>query len=146
MNPNDNSKLPRRRENDPLTQNASHLVRSASQRRSTIIPSKPQSSISDRPTSSNSNIPVTPGSVNDSSSKIRLGQTVIAQEKQGIIRFIGDTKFAAGTWVGVELSDSTGKNDGSVQGVRYFDVPKNHGLFVRPSQLKLDINSTPSNL
>ncbi|OMJ08421.1 Dynactin [Smittium culicis] len=144
MNPNDNSNLSRRRENDPLTHNASNLARTASQRRSTIIPSKPQS-LSERPTSSNSNTPITPGSVNETSSKIRLGQTVIAQEKQGVIRFIGDTKFAAGTWVGVELSDSTGKNDGSVQGVRYFDVPKNHGLFVRPSQLKLDLNSTPSN-
>jgi dynactin complex subunit len=28
-----------------------------------------------------------------------------------------------------------GKNDGSVQGIRYWTCPPNHGLFVRPSQV-----------
>ncbi len=38
-------------------------------------------------------------------------------------------------WVGVALDEPSGKNDGSVQGVRYFDAAKGHGLFVRPTKV-----------
>lgn len=47
------------------------------------------------------------------------------------IRFVGPTKFAAGTWVGVELETPSGKNNGTVQGEFYFDCPANYGLFLR---------------
>lgn len=30
-----------------------------------------------------------------------------------------------------------GKNDGSVKGERYFDCKPNHGVFVRPSQVRI---------
>ena len=53
------------------------------------------------------------------------------------VRFIGTTRFAAGVWVGVELTRGTGKNDGSVDGERYFQCEAKHGLFLRPSQLSL---------
>jgi dynactin complex subunit len=65
----------------------------------------------------------------------------------GIIRFVGLTQFASGYWVGMELSTSTGKNNGSVQGVVYFTCGHNHGLFVRPSQVVIDFdNDANSNL
>ncbi|KAK0419987.1 hypothetical protein QR680_014445 [Steinernema hermaphroditum] len=50
--------------------------------------------------------------------------------KLGICRFIGETHFAPGIWAGVDLTQGVGKNDGSVQGIRYFQCECPHGLFV----------------
>jgi dynactin 1 len=55
--------------------------------------------------------------------------------RQGVVRFIGTTHFSSGQWVGVELDDDSGKNDGTVQGQRYFDCSPAHGMFVRPDTL-----------
>lgn len=49
----------------------------------------------------------------------------------GLIKFIGHTAFSPGMWIGVSLDAPVGKNDGSVQGRRYFDCPTEHGLFVK---------------
>ncbi|CCM02652.1 uncharacterized protein FIBRA_04756 [Fibroporia radiculosa] len=58
--------------------------------------------------------------------------------KRGTVRFVGPTKFAkSGTWVGVEYDEPIGKNDGSVQGERYFTCRQNFGVFVRPDRLKI---------
>jgi hypothetical protein len=67
----------------------------------------------------------------------RLGQrvTVVRQKGapvSGVVRFTGLTKFAPGTWVGVELDLPEGRNNGSLNGMQYFDCKFNHGLFVRP--------------
>lgn len=62
------------------------------------------------------------------------GQVVrLADGRNAVVRFVGDTYFAPGVWVGVELDDGTGKNDGSVQGEKYFDCEPSNGMFVRPS-------------
>ena len=53
----------------------------------------------------------------------------------GVIRYIGSVEFAEGIWLGVELRTPKGKNDGSVQGKRYFTCKANHGLIVRPSKV-----------
>ncbi|TKA71472.1 hypothetical protein B0A49_02952 [Cryomyces minteri] len=50
----------------------------------------------------------------------------------GTIRFLGTTNFAPGDWVGVEFEDAVGKNNGSVQGERYFDCEAGHGLLTKP--------------
>ncbi|KAG5980944.1 hypothetical protein E4U55_003454 [Claviceps digitariae] len=61
------------------------------------------------------------------------GQTVLLSDgRKATVRFAGPTSFQVGDWIGVELEDKTGKNDGSVQGIRYFDCPAGYGMFVKP--------------
>ncbi|XP_059086221.1 kinesin-like protein KIF13A isoform X2 [Tigriopus californicus] len=56
----------------------------------------------------------------------------------GVISYVGITEFAAGLWVGITLDAPTGKNDGSVQGVRYFKCGSKRGVFVKPEKVQLD--------
>eukprot|EP00438_Fugacium_kawagutii_P011850 Skav236792 [mRNA] locus=scaffold1361:414131:424079:- [translate_table: standard] len=51
----------------------------------------------------------------------------------GTVKFLGSTEFAAGEWLGIELDEQAGKNDGSVKGKRYFESKPEHGIFVRPT-------------
>ena len=75
---------------------------------------------------------------------LNLGDRVEIRGELGIVRFIGATTFAPGKWIGVELDSPTGRNDGNIQGQRYFECRFNHGVFVRPSQVKHLSNSSPS--
>lgn len=59
-------------------------------------------------------------------------------QKPGTIAFVGPTEFAPGIWVGVELENAEGKNDGSVKGVRYFKCRSRHGIFVRHDKIVMD--------
>lgn len=42
----------------------------------------------------------------------------------------------------MELLKPTGKNDGSIQGRRYFTCAPNHGLFIRPNRLCKTVSTT----
>ncbi|KAH9176859.1 dynein associated protein-domain-containing protein [Lactarius sanguifluus] len=66
-----------------------------------------------------------------------IGATVDVHLGRGVVRFCGATSFSSGKWVGIELPEPVGKNDGSVQGVSYFSCPMNYGVFVKASQVKL---------
>ncbi|XP_065153076.1 dynactin subunit 1 isoform X3 [Paramisgurnus dabryanus] len=70
---------------------------------------------------------------------VKVGSVVevIGKGHRGIVAYIGNTLFASGKWVGVILEESRGKNDGTVQGKRYFTCQENHGIFVRQSQIQL---------
>lgn len=59
----------------------------------------------------------------------------VDKELRGVIRYIGPADFAPGTWYGVELPVPDGKNDGAVQGKRYFSCPDKCGVFVRANKL-----------
>lgn len=69
-----------------------------------------------------------------------VGESVLIRpyNSSGVIAYIGKTDFAGGTWIGVELDAPTGKHDGSVDGVRYFNCKPKHGKFVRADKLILD--------
>ncbi|KAI0801398.1 dynactin [Fomes fomentarius] len=71
-----------------------------------------------------------------------LGALVEVTAGRGIVKFSGATSFSAGKWVGIELFDSNGKNDGSINGIKYFNCKPQYGVFVRPSQVKV-ISATP---
>jgi len=58
------------------------------------------------------------------------------QGLKGVVRFRGTTSFSPGKWIGVELYDKNGKNDGTVQGVKYFTCQMSYGIFVKPSAIK----------
>ena len=74
----------------------------------------------------------------------KVGQTVVLQDGQkATIRFVGETHFKEGDWIGVELETKAGKNDGSVQNVRYFDCKPNYGLFLKPTQVKQIVSQPP---
>ncbi|PFH50928.1 hypothetical protein AMATHDRAFT_143774 [Amanita thiersii Skay4041] len=57
--------------------------------------------------------------------------------KRGSIRFIGETKFSKGVWVGIEYDEPMGKNDGFVQGEKYFTCRPSYGVFVRPDKVSV---------
>jgi hypothetical protein len=69
--------------------------------------------------------------------ELSVGAIVDIPLGRGVVRFFGTTSFSSGKWVGIELSEPVGKNDGSVKGVPYFSCPPNHGVFVKPSQVKV---------
>ncbi|ANZ75471.1 BA75_02894T0 [Komagataella pastoris] len=80
---------------------------------------------------------------------MKLGERIQVKGVDGVVRFRGQTQFADGEWVGVELDHPTGKNNGSVQGVQYFTISKPdandttnlYGIFVRSSILEAPDNN-----
>ena len=77
-------------------------------------------------------------------SDFQIGQTVeLADGQIATVQFVGNTHFAPGGWVGVVFDDSIGKNDGSVQGERYFNCTAGHGMFVRPAVATILDQPTP---
>src|SRR5690554_3799091 len=78
--------------------------------------------------------------------EISKGDRVVAEQGAGVIRFIGETSFADGEWVGVELDQPDGKNNGSVHNVTYFTCEDKHGIFVRRKKLRLVFPSKPPNV
>jgi len=67
--------------------------------------------------------------------RLQVGDRVTIAQTQlcGTIKFIGVTEFAGGEWMGIELDEKAGKNNGCVKGKAYFDCKPDYGIFVRPT-------------
>ncbi|XP_077579055.1 CAP-Gly domain-containing linker protein 3 [Stigmatopora nigra] len=88
-----------------------------------------------------------PGNLMLSSLGMKLGERVQLDDmKKGTLRFCGTTEFASGQWVGVELDEPEGKNDGSVGGVRYFICPPKLGIFAPVSKIAKSAEQTASSV
>ncbi|KAI8067376.1 hypothetical protein BDF21DRAFT_454745 [Thamnidium elegans] len=78
---------------------------------------------------------------------LRIGQRVSIPSLSvfGTVRFYGETKFTnGGNWVGIELDiKGTGKNDGSIQGVRYFSCAPDSGIFILSNKVVAEKTITP---
>jgi hypothetical protein len=70
---------------------------------------------------------------------LRVGARVLVRRSGyveaalGTCLFHGTTEFFGGRWVGVELDEAQGKNDGSVNGIAYFTCRAGHGIFCQES-------------
>lgn len=63
-----------------------------------------------------------------------------SDERRGTVRFVGkvpDIKSFHFYWIGVEYDEPLGKNDGSIQGKRYFDAKPQYGSFVLPELVEV---------
>jgi len=70
--------------------------------------------------------------------KDHIGTPVCISGSQiGILRFFGRTKFQDGDWCGIECEKAVGKNDGSVDGVRYFRCNPRCGIFAPVSKVSV---------
>eukprot|EP00484_Ammonia_sp_Unknown_P017037 CAMPEP_0197023474 /NCGR_PEP_ID=MMETSP1384-20130603/4156_1 /TAXON_ID=29189 /ORGANISM="Ammonia sp." /LENGTH=683 /DNA_ID=CAMNT_0042451687 /DNA_START=1 /DNA_END=2052 /DNA_ORIENTATION=+ len=58
----------------------------------------------------------------------------------GTIKFIGSIQGKQGVFYGIALKGNKGKNDGSVNNVRYFQCGKNKGVFVHKSRIQSRLN------
>uniref|UniRef100_A0A667WZF9 CAP-Gly domain-containing protein n=1 Tax=Myripristis murdjan TaxID=586833 RepID=A0A667WZF9_9TELE len=68
------------------------------------------------------------------SSETRTGRKA-HNVQPGTLRFKGPTKFANGFWAGVELDKSEGSNNGTYDGVVYFECEERHGIFAPPDKI-----------
>ncbi|XP_061860268.1 centrosome-associated protein 350 isoform X2 [Colius striatus] len=83
----------------------------------------------------------------DSLTDFNIGDRVLVSKVQpGTLRFKGLTKFAKGFWAGVELDKSEGNNNGTYDGIKYFDCKEKHGIFAPPEKISHITESTDSHL
>lgn len=60
--------------------------------------------------------------------------------RRGTLRYYGVPEFAEGHWCGIELDEPTGKHNGYLYGIHYFQCEENHGVFVQANKVRLDSN------
>ncbi|KAK6456494.1 CAP Gly-rich domain-containing protein [Scheffersomyces xylosifermentans] len=64
----------------------------------------------------------------------------IGGERRGVVKYIGKIEVldkGENIWVGVEFDEPTGKNNGSIDGVKIFEAKPGHGSFLKPKQVEV---------
>lgn len=56
-----------------------------------------------------------------------------------MVSFVGEVPDipSVGAWVGITLDEPTGKNNGSVNGTKYFSCAPNSGVFLRAERVEV---------
>jgi len=60
--------------------------------------------------------------------------------RRGVVAFVGqvpEITGSVGAWVGVALDEPTGKNDGSINGTKYFSCAPKCGVFLRAERVEV---------
>ena len=76
----------------------------------------------------------------DSNPTFSLGEEVWVvvegeHKSKGFVRFMGPIEYMDGIFFGIELTDDSGCNNGTIDGREYFRCPQKHGIFVRPEDV-----------
>uniref|UniRef100_A0A0N4ZP11 Dynactin subunit 1 n=1 Tax=Parastrongyloides trichosuri TaxID=131310 RepID=A0A0N4ZP11_PARTI len=66
----------------------------------------------------------------------KKGDKVDTDKGKGTVAYFGETKFKDGIWVGIILEKRNGKNNGTINGVTYFNCDEDYGIFMKPSQVR----------
>ncbi|XP_029987194.1 centrosome-associated protein 350 isoform X3 [Sphaeramia orbicularis] len=83
-----------------------------------------------------SSVNTSPSPLTDQMPDFNIGDRVLVSGVQpGTLRFKGPTSFANGFWAGVELDKSEGSNNGTYDGVLYFECDEHHGIFAPPDRI-----------
>ena len=78
-----------------------------------------------------------------SPSAVSVGSQVRVDNKYaGFCRFKGSVQGRKGVWLGLEMDDTVGDNDGSLDGVSYFKTHDGQGMFIREEAGRVDVIGT----
>lgn len=70
--------------------------------------------------------------LNENTDRLMVGMTIwVDGTKRGRIAYLGEVHFVKGEMAGIHLDKSTGKNNGTVGGVLYFQCEPKRGVFSR---------------
>jgi len=58
--------------------------------------------------------------------------------RRGTVKFVGEVEqLQPGYWVGVQLDEPLGKNNGTIKGIQLFECPDGHGTLVRGKNIRV---------
>ena len=77
----------------------------------------------------------TPSVTTNGQHTMEVGDRVVVNGMAGTLAFLGATQFARGNWAGIILDTQDGKNNGTVNGIQYFECGPNRGLFSKAEKL-----------
>lgn len=53
----------------------------------------------------------------------------------GTVRYVGTPSNQTQVWIGISLSEPSGRHNGTERGIKYWTDKSKHGIFVKPTQI-----------